>query len=62
MFGCLVIMSNIKVLISSYLFSFWQLFLCIGSTLFYIICYWVISGGITISDQFGSFYMLMSAP
>ena len=49
-FGCLVIMVNIKVLISSYLISFWLLFLCIGSTLFYILCYWIISAGITTSD------------
>ena len=34
----------------------------IGSTLFYILCYCVISGGIAASNDYGTFYMLMSAP
>ena len=61
-FGCIVIVSNMKVLISSYLISWFQLFLIIGSTLFYVMCYVIISDSITISNEFGSFYMLMSLP
>ena len=58
----MVIVSNMKIAISSYLISFWLLFLVIGSVLFYIFCYAVISAGFTMSDDYGTFYMLMSAP
>ena len=42
-FGSLVIVSNMKIMISSYLINGYMLFFVIGSTLFYILCYVIIS-------------------
>ena len=51
-----------KILISSYLISFWIIFFVLGSTLFYVLCYWLISAGMVNSQEYGSFYMVMSMP
>lgn len=61
-FGTIVIVSNMKILISSYLISFYLLFFVLGSTLFYILCYTIISSSLVMSNEYGTFYMLMSAP
>ena len=61
-FGTLVIVSNMKVLISSYQVSIVNIFLVAASTLLYIIFYTIISRGLVLSDDYGTFYMLMSAP
>lgn len=61
-FGTIVIVSNMKILISSYLVSFWLLFFVVGSTAFYILCYSIISSSFKASQEYGTFYMLMSAP
>lgn len=51
-----------KIMISSYLISGWLIFFVLGSTLFYILCYIIISGSLTSSMEFGTFYMLAEAP
>jgi len=61
-FGTIVIVSNMKILISSFQVSIFNVFLVMASTLVYILFYTTISNGITISNDFGTFYMLMSAP
>jgi len=61
-FGTLVIVSNMKILISSYLISWWTIFFVFGSTIFYIICYAIISAAFLNSDQYGTLYMLLTAP
>lgn len=61
-FGTIVIVSNMKILISSYQVSIFNVFLVMASTLVYILFYTTISSGITVSNDFGTFYMLMSAP
>ena len=61
-FGTLVIVSNMKIMISSYLVSGWMLFFVIGSTLFYILCFVIISFGLKASPEFGTLTMMMSAP
>ena len=61
-FGTLVIVSNMKIMISSYLVSGYMLFFVIGSTLFYVICYVVISFSLTSSTEFGTLTMMLQAP
>ena len=61
-FGVLVIVSNMKVLISSYQVSVVIIFLVAASTLLYIIFYTLLSRGFPVSDTYGTFYMLMAAP
>lgn len=62
MFGALVIVSNIKIMISSFLVSFYMLFFVIGSTVFYISNLWVISSNFVLSDSYGTLYMLTMQP
>ena len=57
-FGTLVIVSNMKILISSYLISGWLIFFVLGSTLFYILCYWLISISAPVSNDYGTLAML----
>lgn len=61
-FGALVIVANMKILISSYNIGFWLLFFVIGSTLFYIFVYWFLSTQFTASNEFGTFYQVFSNP
>ena len=61
-FGTLVIVSNMKIMISSYLVNGWSLFFVIGSTLFYILCYVIISFCLVNSAEFGTLTMMMQAP
>lgn len=61
-FGTLVIVANMKILISSFLINGWLIFFVLGSTLFYIFCYWMISYVFTSSAEYGTLYMLMEAP
>ena len=61
-FGTLVIVSNMKIMISSYLVSGWMLFFVIGSTLFYVLCFVIISFGLTSSPEFGTLTMMLEAP
>ena len=61
-FGTLVIVSNMKIFISSYRIEPIMIFLIVLSTLLYIIFYTVISNTFVTSPEFGTFYMLMSAP
>ena len=42
-FTVLVIVANVKVLISSYLITFWLIFLVIGSVAFYFLSFWIVS-------------------
>ena len=61
-FGTIVIVSNMKILISSYKIEIVMIVLVALSTLTYIIFFIVISNGIVSSPQYGTFYMLMAAP
>ena len=61
-FGTIVIVSNMKILISSYQISFVMIFFIAASVLLYILFYTTISGGVVSSNEYGTFYMLMSAP
>ena len=61
-FGTLVIVSNMKIMISSYLINGYMLFFVIGSTLFYILCYVLISFCSTSSQEFGTLTMMLQAP
>ena len=61
-FGTLVIVSNIKILISSFQITWWMLFFVIGSTAFYISNFTIISTVLVNSDQFGTFTMLAVQP
>ena len=61
-FTTLVIVSNMKILISSYLINGFMLFLVIGSVLFYFLCLWMISHFLTASQQFGALGMLARSP
>ena len=61
-FGSLVIVSNMKIMISSYLINGYMLFFVIGSTLFYILCYVIISFCLTGSQEFGTLTMMLQAP
>ena len=61
-FGSLVIVSNMKIMISSYLINGYMLFFVIGSTLFYILCYVIISFCLTDSQEFGTLTMMLQAP
>lgn len=53
-FASIVIVSNMKIMISSYLITGWMLFLLIGSTSFYCFCYIMISYVLTSSQEFGT--------
>lgn len=59
-FGALVIVANMKILISSYNIGFWLLFFVFGSTLFYIFVYWFMSKQLVASNEFGTFYQVFS--
>ena len=59
MFGTLVIVANMKILISSYLISGWLLFFVLGSTVFYMFCYWFLSVGMTQGNDYGTLDMLL---
>ena len=53
---------NVKIVISSFLISFWMLFFVIGSVLVYAGFYLSISMFIPISAEYGTIYMLLEAP
>ena len=61
-FGTLVIVANIKLLVSSFLINWVMIVLILASVLLYIIFYIIISHCFEDSEDFGTFYMLMSAP
>ena len=61
-FGALVIVINMKIMISSFLINGWMLFFVVGSTLFYILCFIIISFGFTGSQEYGTLTMMMQAP
>jgi len=61
-FGALVFVSNIKILISSFLVTWWMLFFVFGSTIFYIINYVIISDAAVSSDQYGTLAMMAQQP
>ena len=61
-FGALVIVANMKILISSYNIGFMLLFFVIGSTLFYIFAYWFIATEFVANNEFGTFYQVFSNP
>ena len=61
-FGTLVIVVNMKIFISSFLINFWLLFFVVGSTLVYVLFYWVISAFFTAAPEYGTLYMLLEAP
>lgn len=48
-----------KILISSYLISGWLLFFVLGSTVFYMFCYWFLSVGMTQGNDYGTLDMLL---
>lgn len=57
-FTTLVIVSNMKIMISSYLYNGWMLFFVIGSVLFYFLTFWLLSRFITSSDQYNNLHEL----
>lgn len=59
-YGTLVIVVNVKILISSYLITCWEVLQVAGSVGFYIFCYSLISSQFLSSDEYGTFYMMMS--
>lgn len=61
-YGALVIVSNMKIVISSYRINFGLVVLVLLSVYLYILSYFLISFSITLSDEYGTFYMMMSAP
>ena len=61
-FGAVVIVSNMKIFISSYLISGMNIFLCFGSTLTYVLSFWLISHFSTGSQEFGTLKMIVEAP
>ena len=61
-FGTIVIVSNMKILISSYLYNGWLFFFVLGSTIFYMLCYSLISYGFSGSQEFGTLQMILEAP
>ena len=58
-FATIVIVANMKIMISSYLVSGWMLFFVIGSTLFYVLVYVLISFLSTNSQEFGTLQMML---
>lgn len=58
-FGTIVIVSNMKIMISSYLVSGFMLFFVIGSVLFYLLCYVIISAGLVSSSEYGTLHILV---
>ena len=61
-FGTLVIVANIKLLVSSFLINWVMIFLIFASVLLYLIFYLVISSSFTTSEDYGTLLMLLTAP
>lgn len=61
-YGALVIVSNMKIMISSYRINIGLVVLVLLSVLLYILSYVFISAGLVLSDEYGTFYMMMAAP
>mmetsp|Transcript_6511 Transcript_6511/g.7803 ORF Transcript_6511/g.7803 Transcript_6511/m.7803 type:complete len:253 (+) Transcript_6511:2820-3578(+) len=60
-FMMLVIVSNMKILISSFLITYLLLFFVLGSVGFYYFVYVLEAGSMTTSEQYGTLLMLMSS-
>ena len=61
-FTMLVLLANVKILISSFLISGWALFFVLGSVIFFFINFWAISALFPENDDFGALQNMVTFP
>ena len=61
-FCMLVLVANLKILISSYLITGWLLFFVLGSTIFYFLCFWVVSVYAPMENDYYSMQNMFTFP